>query len=703
MGPMQAILEPRSLAVIGVSSRPESLSAKLLTNLTAAGFRGAIYPINPKAETIASLPCFPSVRELPSAVDLAVVMVPRDAVLATVDECLQAGVRGIVVITAGFREAGAAGAAAERALVERLAGSGVRMVGPNCMGVINTSPAVHLDATFSPARARPGTVAFASHSGALGVAVLEFAAELNLGFSQFVSLGNSADIDVCDLLEVWEEDDGTRTILLYLESLAEPRRFLDLASRITRRKPIVVMKAGRTAAGQRAASSHTGALAAADTAIAALLRQAGVTQADSLEEMIDLTRVFASTPAPRGRRVALVTNAGGPAIAASDALGGAGLTLAELAPATRQALRGFLPPEAAVGNPVDMLPSATAEHYQRALGLVLDDDGVDAAITVTVTPILVQPLAIAGALAAASPQRRKPVLSVFMTAPGFYAQAAAIPDLPPVFRFPEAAVAALGGLLRHAERAADRTAPRPIAIAPPSPVLRRATPAAGGYLRPQDACALLAEAGVAVVQWQVAHTLEEVRDAARGLGFPVVLKAFGEALVHKSELGAVALGLEDDGQLENAFAAMRRRLEEANVAPEGFLVQAQAPPGRETIVGVTRDPSVGPLVMCGMGGVAVEVWKDVSFRVAPIAESEALEMIGELRGAPMLASFRGKPAADRAALAEVIARVSGLAAGNPEIAECDINPLLVFEQGRGALALDVRVRVGPPGGASEAS
>ncbi len=690
---LETILRPRSLAVIGISSRADSLSGRLLGNLFAAGYTGAVYPVNPKAAAVRSLRCYPSLKAIPDTPDLAVIMVPRDAVPAAVDECLDVGVGGIVVITAGFREGGAAGAEVERRVLARVRAAGVRMVGPNCMGLINTDPAVRMDASFTPAPALAGAVAFASHSGALGVAMLEAAREAGLGFSHFVSLGNSADVDINDLLEVWERHDPTRVIMLYLESLPQPERFLALARRIGRSKPIVVYKGGRTAAGQRAASSHTGALAAGDTAVDALLRQAGVLRAGTLEELFGLALALSSAPAARGRRVVVVTNAGGPAIAATDALSDHGLELAALSPATESALRGFLPAEAAVANPIDMLPSATPANFRSAIELALADEGVDAALTITVTPIVVTPLQVAEGIAAAGTPGDKPVLSVFMTYPSFFSDARSIAGLPAAFRYPEAAVAALAGLVRHGERARAQMRDEAPAVAARSAIVERALGRGAGYLPPGETFALLAEAGIEVAPWRVVGGRSELAAAARELGYPVVLKAFGERLVHKSELGAVAVGIGDEGALARAAAAMAARLEAAGARPEGFLLQAHVAGGRETILGVTRDPAVGPLVMAGLGGVAVEVWKDVTFRVAPITASDADAMVGELRGGRLLAAFRGRPAGDVAAFKQALVRIAALAAAHPEIAECDVNPLLVLDEGRGCVAVDARIRV----------
>jgi acetyl coenzyme A synthetase (ADP forming)-like protein len=692
-GSLEAILRPRSLAVVGASSRAESLSGRLLGNLVAAGYTGAVYPVNPRTETVGPFRCYASLRAIPETLDLAVVMVPRDAVEASIEECLDVGVKGVVVITAGFRESGAAGAEVERRVLERVRRAGVRMIGPNCMGLINTESDVRMDASFTPAPALPGAVAFASHSGALGVAVLEAAREVGLGFSQFVSLGNSADVDVNELLELWEHQEGTRVIMLYLESVPEPRRFLELASRIARRKPVVVFKGGRTAAGQRAASSHTGALAAGDIAVDALLTQAGVARARTLEEMFNLALAFSAAPLPRGRRVAVVTNAGGPAIAATDALADHGLTLATFSPATERALRGFLPAEAAVGNPVDMLPSATPESFRQAIELALADAGVDAALTITVTPIMVTPLQIAAGIAGARLPADKPVLSVFMTNSRFFPEACGISGLPALFRYPEAAVAALGGLVAHAESASRPGAAGPLPATGRSTAINLARGSGHGYLPPLDAFALLEQAGIVVAPWRAVQRREQLGGAGRALGYPVVLKAFAEKIVHKSDMGAVAVGLADESALASAFDEMTHSLVEADVEAEGFLVQGQVLGGREVIVGITRDPSVGPLVMAGMGGVAVEVWKDVSFRVAPITVDDAEAMLNELKGACLLGAFRGRPTGDRVALIQALVRLSALATSHPEIVECDVNPLLVLDEGKGCVAVDVRVRV----------
>jgi acetyl coenzyme A synthetase (ADP forming)-like protein len=447
---LTAIFSPRSIAVIGASRRRDSIGYALLHNLVASRFEGVIFPVNPHARAIHSLRCYPSLAAVPDPVDLAVVLVPRDGVQGVVEECLARGVRGLVVITAGFAETGAAGAAREQRLRAAVRAAGVRMIGPNCMGVINTAAEVSLNATFAPTPARAGRVGFVSQSGALGVAILNTMADLDIGLTQFVSMGNKADVSGNDLLEHWEDDPETRVIAMYLESFGNPRRFTEIAKRVGRRKPILVVKSGRTAEGARAASSHTGAIAGTDVTVSALLAQCGVLRANTIEELFDIARALARCPLPAGHRVGIVTNAGGPAIMATDACVNFGLSLARLEAATVEQLRSFLPPEASTANPVDMIASAGAEHFGRTLAAVLDDPGVDMAMVINVTPLLANPIDIMQAIGEAARARAKPTLAVIMATDEFYEEVRKHGDLPPVYRFPEPAARALAMLARYA-------------------------------------------------------------------------------------------------------------------------------------------------------------------------------------------------------------------------------------------------------------
>jgi len=737
-----AIFAPRSIAVIGASRRRDSIGFALLHNLVANQFEGAIFPVNPHAHAIHSLRCYKSIAEIPDPIDLAVVMVPRDAVQEVVEQCLARGVRGLVVITAGFGETGPEGAAREARLREAVRAAGARMIGPNCMGVLNTAAGVSLNATFAPTPARAGRVGFVSQSGALGVAILNVMRDMDIGLTQFVSMGNKADVSGNDLLEYWEDDPETRVIAMYLESFGNPRRFTEIAKRVTRKKPVLVVKSGRTAEGARAATSHTGAIAGADVTVSALLEQCGVLRANTIEELFDIARALARSPLPAGPRVGIVTNAGGPAIMATDACINLGLQLAQLAPATVAELRRFLPAEASFGNPVDMIASAGAEAYGRTLAAVLDDPGVDMAMVINVTPLLANPIDIMHEIAAATRERAKPTLAVVMATDDFYQELELRRDLPPVYRFPESAALALAMLARYAawrrrpvagaagapaggELAADDAADAAVGA-----LLDRAGP--GGYLGPAEAFQVLALYGIPVARWRLvaagaggdagdaggagsgaggagggsgaagAAPAEDgdaaaVLAAAAEIGYPVVLKGVAPDLVHKTEARAVRVDLRSAAELAEAVAAMRGDIAAAGHRLSGYLVQEMARGGHEVIFGVTTDPRFGPLLMFGLGGKYVEVFEDVRFGVLPLDAWEAGEMVRGIRGIRLLTGVRGEPGADLDLLAEVLLRIAQLVTRHPRLVELDVNPFLAAPTRRAARALDVRMRVATPG------
>lgn len=694
---LEPIFSPRSVAVVGASRDPGSIGHAILHNLLFGLFNGALYPVNPKARVVHSLKCYPSVAAIPDPVDLALIVVPRDVVEVAIDDCLASGVRGLVVISAGFAETGEEGARLERAIREKVRGAGVRMVGPNCMGVINTDPEVRLDATFAPTAAAPGGIGFVSQSGALGVAILNVAAELGIGFTQFVSMGNKADVSSNDLLEYWEDDPQTRVIAMYLESFGNPRRFTEIAKRAARKKPVLMVKSGRTAEGARAASSHTGALAGADVTVSTFLEKCGVLRVNTIEELFHVTRAFDRCPLPAGPRVAIVTNAGGPGIMATDACVNLGLKMTTLEPATREQLASFLPPEASLVNPVDMIASANPSSYERSLAAVLADPGVDMAIVIHVTPLLSNPIDVleAAARGAGEMKDAKPVLAVMMAQEDFYDAVKTRTDLPPVYRFPESAAQALSMLQRHAEhrrRPAEEAIPDLEADdAAVAEILDRVPE---GYLDPADALRVLELYRIPTVAWRRADDLVGARAAAEEIGYPVVLKAIAPELVHKSELKAVALDLEDGAAVEAEACAMAERLRAAGHEPVGYLVQAQAEGGHEVVFGISTDPRFGPLLMFGLGGKYVEVLKDVRFGVAPLSAAEAEEMIRGIRGFALLEGVRGEPPSDLGQLREVLLRLAQLAARHPRIQELDVNPFLAAPVGGGGKALDVRLRVG---------
>ncbi|HMB54644.1 MAG TPA: acetate--CoA ligase family protein [Thermoanaerobaculia bacterium] len=706
---LDPIFSPASVAVIGASRSRDSIGFALVHNLVLAEFAGTIYPINPKAASVHSLKAYPSVLDVPDPIDLAVIAVPRDIVPAVVDECLEKGVRGLVTITAGFSETGDEGAALEAEILEKIRAAGVRMVGPNCMGVINTDDGVSMNATFAPTPARRGSIGFVSQSGALGVAILNVAADLGIGLTQFASMGNKADVSGNDLLEHWEDDPATRVIAMYLESFGNPRRFTEIAKRVGRKKPILVVKSGRTSEGARAATSHTGAIAGTDVTVSAFLDQCGVLRATTIEELFDVARALDRCPLPRGHRVAIVTNAGGPAIMATDACVNLGLEMAELSQETVEELRSFLPAEASVANPVDMIASATADGYRRTLETVLADPGVDLAMAINVTPLLTSPDDVLTAINEVEacfdePGERggeggKPVLVVMMATEDFYERVKLDPEHPPVYRFPESAARALSMLARYAAwRRRPDDAPAPEFEVDDAAVARELERVDDGYLPPDAAHRVLDLYGVPLARWRLVEPTADAAVVAAGeLGWPVVLKAVAADLVHKSDVGAVAVDLEDEAELREACEEIAASVGEAGHALDGFLVQEMVRGGHEVIFGISTDPRFGPLLMFGLGGKYVEVFQDVRFGVTPLDRMEAREMIRGIRGVKLLEGVRGESAADFALLEEVLLRLAQLAQRHPRLRELDVNPFLASGEVASAKALDVRIRVGTPG------
>jgi len=693
---VDAILRPRSVAVIGASRRPLSIGREILHNLIAFGFQGPVFPVNRRAEAVHSLKAWPSIGAVPGEVDLAVIVVPRPEVLRVVRACARKGVKGLVVITAGFRETGPEGAEVERLLLQVVRRNGMRLVGPNCMGVLNTDPGIRLNASFASAWPLPGRIGFMSQSGALGEAILATAAELGLGLARFVSLGNKTDVSGNDLLEHWARDRDVDVILMYLESFGNARRFVDLARRVSRDKPIIAVKSGRTAAGARAAASHTGALAGQEVAVDTLLRQCGVIRVSTMAEMFTLAQGFALQPLPAGDRVAIVTNAGGPGILATDALVSAGVRLAELSAGTRRRLRRALPVEATVDNPIDMIASADAERYAAVLGPVLSDPTVDAVLVIFVTPVYIDALAVAHAIVAAAGRRTKPVLTCFM---GRTHAREAVEYLKtnriPVFSFPEEAATALTAMVRHREwraRRRGRVRSYRMDAAAARRVLVRARRAGRAWLDEPATRALLTAAGLPLVAARPVRSAAEAGREARRLGLPVALKGFSDRFTHKTEVGAVRLDLRSGADVAAAFDDMAARLRRVDPAVR-FVVQQMIAGGRELILGGVTDPAFGPILMFGLGGTEVEVVRDVSYALCPVSDADAEQLIRDLRGAALLTGFRGRPAVDLRAVAAWIGRLSQLLVAHPEIAEIELNPVLAAPRGRPAGVIDARVRL----------
>ncbi len=611
-------------------------------------------------------------------------------------ECEHKGVRSLLVISAGFAETGAEGAGRQAELIRVCRRAGMRMVGPNCLGVLATSPGTPLNATFGPEFPEAGPVAFLSQSGALGLAIIDFSGSLGLGLSSFASVGNKADISGNDLIQYWEQDPETALILLYLESFGNPRKFGRIAQRVARSKPIVAVKSGRSTAGARATSSHTGALmAASDVTVDALFRQGGVIRTDNLAELFDVASLLANAPDPAGSRVAVLTNAGGPGIMCADACEAGGLVVPPLSEGTRERLAAFLPPAASLTNPVDMIATAPAAHYSRSLEVLLDCGEVDAVIAIFIPPLLtrVEQVAeeIAGAVAAAD--AGIPVLQVLMSAAAEPEHATEGVTLP-TYRFPEDAARALARVAHHGEwrRRDPGEVPRFDGIRgdEATALIARALARGGGWLRPDEVATLLDCYGVPLAPWRIAPTPADAQAAAGELGVPVALKAIAPGLLHKTEAGAVRLDLEGTA-VAAAAEEMIGSMREAGLELEGFLVQAMVSGGVEMIVGVVGDPLFGPLIACGAGGTTAELTRDVAVRLSPLADRDAAEMVRDLATFPLLDGFRGAPKADVPALEAVLLRVGALVDAHPGVAEMDLNPVKVSPHG--ATVVDARVRV----------
>ena len=702
---LRHLMAPRRVAVIGASRDRQKIGGAIFHNLLDCGFTGAVFPVNPKAEAVAGVLAYPTVADIPGAVDLAVVVVPAAAVMAVVAECAAKKVSSVVVISAGFAETGEAGRALQNRLTALVRSSGMRMIGPNCVGILNTDPAVSLNASFAARAPLAGRIAMASQSGALGVALLDQAKAMGLGVAQFVSLGNRADISSNDLLAYWAADERTDVILLYLESFGNTRNFARIARQVTRIKPVVALRGGRSSAGARAAASHTGSLAGPSAGLDALLRQTGVLQVDSIEDMFGVSQVMAYQPPPRGRRLAIVTNAGGPGILAADACAVQGLRLATLSPATRTRLAGFLPPEASTQNPVDMIASATPEAYRQAVEAVLADEGVDSVLMIFIEPLVTRPEPVAEAIRTAVAGTDKTVLACFMMARG-------APELlrlgegrrVPSFIFPEDAIRALALATAHAERTA-----RPAGHAPELAGLDRAAArrrlaaareAAGpdGWLTPDEVLGLMADYGIAALPTAVVSSAEEAAAAAARLGLPAALKLRSRVLTHKTDVGGVRLRLGSTEEVATAYRDMTAQLAELGqgAAMDGALVQPMQSmdQSRELILGMSRDPQFGPVLMLGLGGVQVEILRDVAFALPPLLDTDPDLMLETLKGKAILAPWRGWPAADLPALRDAVLRFAALVEDLPELTEIEVNPLLVLPEGRGVMALDGRAKVG---------
>jgi acetyl coenzyme A synthetase (ADP forming)-like protein len=701
---VRALLEPKSVAIVGASRDASSLGRRVLDALVGNGFRGSIFPVNAHADELAGRRCYRSVRDLPRGIDLGVVAVPRDAVPGVVDECIDAGVRSLVIISAGFAETGVAGRALQNQIVSKARAAGVRMVGPNCMGLMNTS--LGLNASFSPVFPPDGPVALSSQSGALGLTLIELAANRGIGLSSFVSVGNKADVSSNDLLEYWESDARTSVILLYLESFGNPRKFGELARRIGRRKPIVAVKAGRTRAGVRAASSHTAALAATDAVVDALFASTGVIRADTIDEMFDIAAILAAEPLPAGQRVGVVTNAGGPGILAVDACSRSNLSVVEFSKATRDRLAGFLAASASLANPVDMVASATPEDYRRAIEAVAMAEEVDALILIytAIDPAQSAPVIDgirAGIAAARAAGCQKPVLACLMADPARPVPLTVGAERVPTYVFPENAVRALAKAVRYAEwrGAAPGSLKRfDDMLTDDAKRLCESVVATRGesWLTANEMERLLTAYRLPLVLGVLTREPDEAAAVAAAIGYPVVAKLSARDLVHKTDMGGVVTSLRTAAEVRDAVSKLLATAVAHRIHADGVLIQPMVTDAVETIVGLAHDSLFGPVLGFGLGGTDVELERDVHFRVVPLTDRDANDLIQHSRALPRLTGYRGRPAADLAALSDILLRLSQLAQDLPEVREIDFNPVMALPRGRGCAIVDARVRVAPP-------
>ncbi|MEJ2656708.1 MAG: acetate--CoA ligase family protein [Desulfobacterales bacterium] len=714
MNQLDAIFSPKSVAVIGASTTPGKVGHDIFANILRGGYSGTLYPVNPKAKSILCVRAYPSIKEIPDPVDLAMIILPPQPALKSVEEAAEMGVNGIVIVSAGFREVGGEGAELEKRIVSICKKANIRMVGPNCLGVINPLPDIKLNASFSTRMPAPGKISFISQSGALCTAVLDFAADRDFGFSKFISIGNKADVDELDLLLYLHEDPNTEVIMIYLEELRRGPEFIEAAKTITsgyRRTPILVIKSGRTTAGARAAASHTGSLAGSEAVYDAIFKQTGIIRAESIHELFDFAGAFAykeesalgklKRKMPRGNRVAIVTNAGGPGIVATDMTVSSGLRLARFKTETINALKRHLPETANFQNPVDVIGDASYDRYENALSSVIQDEDVDGALVILTPQSMTNALGTAEAVVRVARGSNKPILCCFM---GIVDVSLGVKYLQehgyPVFNFPEDAAKAFGALYEYAQ-----WTNRPILeqfnfrhdVRKAEAIIQSSLEAGKTHLGELDGTDLLKCYGFHILPTKLAKNEAEAANIAADMTFPVVMKIVSPQILHKSDAGGVLVGLKNEQEVTSAFNQIVGRAAEYNpkAVIDGVLVQKMALPGTETIVGMNRYPVFGSLLMFGLGGIYVEVFSDVVFRLAPIGRNEARRMIHEIKGTRLFEGFRGRPKSDLEAIEKAMVRLSDMVMNHPEISEMDINPLMIHEQGKGATVADCRIILKP--------
>ncbi len=692
---LDGFFKPKAVAVVGASREEGKVGFSITMNLIRGRFPGPIYPVNPKAAEILGMKCYPDVKDLPGDADLAVLVIPPKACLPTLEACAARGIRYAIVISAGFKEVGGEGADLEKALRARVRELGIRVVGPNCLGIIDTKSC--LNATFAAGMPPVGEIGFFSQSGALCTAILDWAIGNNVGFSKFVSLGNKTDTSEADFIEALASDPETRVIIGYIEGVENGQRFMEVARGASRLKPLIIVKSGRTAAGARAASSHTGTLAGSDRAFTAAFRQSGVLRAESIEELFDFARAFAYQPLPAGPNICIVTNAGGPGIIAADAVEQSLVKMARLSPPTVERLRAALPPTAGLYNPVDVIGDAKEDRYKAALDAVAADPDVNCVLALSTPQAMTDYDKYAEVVGQAATQSGKTFFSAFMGEASLPKAREILHNYGiPQYPYPEPAIKTFEAMVKY-RNWLDSAPPAPRLVPADrervATMFREARRQGRNQLGEREAREVIAAYGFRLPQNLLARTVDEAVATATRIGFPVALKIVSPDILHKTDVGGVRLNLQDADAVAEGFgaidASVRRFFPSALI--QGIAVQEMVAGGKEVILGMTRDPSFGPLLMFGLGGIYVEVLKDVAFRVAPIGPDEAEAMIREIRSFPLLRGVRGEKPSDMAAMVEALERLSQLCTDFPEILELDVNPLLVKPEGSGAVAIDARL------------
>ena len=694
---LDSFFNPDSVAVIGASREPGKVGYEILRNILASGYKGKVYPINPNAIEIQGIKCYPSILDVPENIDLGVVTLPASLVTRITKEAATKGLKGLVVVSAGFKEAGSDGTKLEREITDICQRVGMRLLGPNCLGFIDTT--TPLNASFAPSMPRSGGIAFVSQSGALGTAILDWAVTERMGFSKFVSLGNKADLNECDVMEALADDEETRVILLYIESVTDGTRFLKTASMVTQKKPVIALKSGVSAAGARAASSHTGAMAGSDLVFNIAFAQTGVMRVNTAEELFDLAEAFSMQPIPAGSNVAIVTNAGGPGILATDACEKFNLKVAPVKPEMVEKLRGKLPPAAGFFNPIDLLGDAPASRYKFAMETMLDSSDVDSLLVILTPQAMTEPVETAKAvIEVATVFRNKPITASFIGGRAVQEAIALLEEAQiPCYQFPESAVQAIAELTKYGQRVkTTRLEKFPDILVnrqKAAEILKSVRADERLTLFASEASQLASAYGIPTPMIELATTADEAVLAASRLGYPVVLKIESPQILHKSDIGGVKLNVASEEDVRRSFYELvgRARIFYPSATVIGVNIQKMMPQGREMIVGMTRDVTFGPMIMFGLGGIYVNFLKDVAFRLAPLSHEAAVDMIQETKAYTLLRGIRGEAASDIDSVVDILLRISKLVTDFPEINELDINPLLVYEKGKGSLALDFKV------------